>query len=473
MAEYDAVVVGSGPNGLAAAIALAQHGAKVLLVEGKDTIGGGMRSAELTLPGFVHDVCSTIHALCAISPFLKTLPLANYGLQWVEPPVEAAHPLDNEDPVLIWRSVEKTAAGMGIDGTAYRQFFGWQVNGSDALLSEFLGPLRLPPRHPLLMARFGMSALLPASTLARMRFRGKRARAVFAGMAAHAIMPLEDLTTAAFGMMLMVSAHTAGWIYARGGAQRLADALGAHLMSLGGEIVTGKMVYSLDDLPPARAIFLDVTPRQFVAIAGDRMPPSYRRRLLGYRYGSGVFKMDFALSAPIPWKDARIAQAGTVHLGGTLEELAESERRVGRGEHPECPFVLLAQTSLFDDIRAPSGQHTAWAYCHVPNGSSVDMSERIEAQIERFAPGFRDIVLARSSMNTAAMQVYNPNYVGGDINGGIQDWRQLFTRPMLRLNPYSTPLEGVYLCSSATPPGGGVHGMSGFHAARSADFVKR
>jgi phytoene dehydrogenase-like protein len=473
MPEYDAVVVGSGPNGLAAAITLAQHGCKVLVLEGKAAIGGGMRSAELTLPGFVHDICSTIHTLGAVSPFLKNLPLADYGLRWIEPPAEAAHPLDGDDPVLVWRSVEQTAAGLGVDEGAYRRFFGWLKSRAGDLYDEFLGPFPLPPRHALLMVQFGLNALLPATTLAQIRFRGQRARSLFAGMACHSIMPLEHITTAAFGIMLALSAHTAGWIFPRGGAQRLADALAAHLRALSGEIVTGQMVNSLDELPPARAIFLDVTPQQFVHMAGERMPPSYRRKLLGYRYGAGVFKMDFALSTPIPWKHSGVAQAATVHLGGLLAETADSERRVGCGQHPQRPFVLLAQTSLFDDSRAPAGKHTVWAYCHVPNGSTFDMSERIEAQIERFAPGFRDVILARHTMNTDAMQTYNPNYIGGDINGGIQDWRQLFTRPTPRLNPYSTPLKGVYLCSSSTPPGGGVHGMCGYHAARSAGFLSR
>lgn len=473
MAEYDAVVVGSGPNGFAAAIALAQHGAKVLILEGKATIGGGMRSAELTLPGFIHDVCSAIHTLAVASPFLKTLPLSDHGLRWIAPPAEVAHPLDGEESTLVWRSVEQTAAELGVDEAAYRQFYGWQARHADAIFSDFLGPFPLIPRHPLLMARFGINALLPAHMLAKLRFRGERARALFAGMASHAIMPLDDVTTAAFGMMLALTAHASGWVFAQGGAQRLADALASYFRSLGGEIVTDHMVVSLKELPPSRAIFLDVTPRQIVAMAGDMLPPRYRQKLIGYRYGSGVYKMDFALSAPIPWRSTRTAQAATVHIGGTLEEFVESEREVGHGQHPERPFVLLTQPTLFDPTRAPEGKHVAWAYCHVPHGSTVDMSDRIEAQIERFAPGFRETILAKNSLTTDQMEGHNPNYIGGDINGGIQDWRQLFTRPMLRLNPYSTPLDNLYICSSSTPPGGGVHGMSGYHAARSAGFLRR
>ncbi len=468
MPEYDAVVVGSGPNGLAAAITTARQGGKVLVLEGRDTIGGGVRSAELTLPGFIHDVCSAIHALAVDSPFFKTLPLGDYGLDFIAPPVELAHPLEGGDAVFVRRSVGETAAGLGDDARAYQRLFGWLTEHSNQLNQDLLGPFPLPPRHPLLLAWFGLNALLPAVTLAKLRFSGTRARALFAGMAAHSIMPLETPATAAFGLMLTTSAHTAGWVYPRGGAQRIADALAGYLRSLGGEIVTGQMVTSLDELPPARAIFLDVTPRQFVALAGDKLPPRYRRKLLGYRYGPGVFKMDFALSEPIPWANPDISQAGTVHLGGTLDEIASSERAMWLGAHAERPFVLLTQPTLFDPSRAPEGKHTVWAYCHVPHGSTVDMSERIESQIERFAPGFRDAILAKAGMNTQAMQAYNPNYIGGDINGGVQDLRQLFTRPTLRLNPYSTPLKGVYLCSSSTPPGGGVHGMCGYQAAKRA-----
>ena len=470
--QYDAVVVGSGPNGLAAAIAVARAGGRVLVIEWRETVGGGLRSAELTLPGFVHDVCSAIHPLAAASPLFSSLPLRDFGLEWIAPSAEAAHPLDGGDAVIVRRSVEETAEMLGRDEAAYRNLFGWLTRRSADLFEDLLGPLPLPPRHPLLLARFGLRDLLKASLLAPLYFHGERARAVFGGMACHAIMPLELPATAAFGLMLGVTAHAVGWVFPRGGAQKIADALAGYLRALGGEIVTGQRVTSLDELPSARAVFLDITPRQFVEIAADRLPPGYRRKLERYRYGPGVFKMDFALSAPIPWANPDVAQAATVHLGGTLAELRASEWAAYHGEHAERPFVLLAQHSAFDPTRAPSGQHTVWAYCHVPNGSTVDMSARIETQIERFAPGFRDLILAKASRNAQEYQAYNPNYVGGDINGGVQDLRQLFTRPTFRPNPYSTPLAGVYLCSSATPPGGGVHGMSGYHAVKSSGLLR-
>ncbi len=467
MENFDAVVVGSGPNGLAAAITLAQAGCSVLVLEARDTVGGGARSAELTLPGFIHDVCSAIHPLGVASPFFRALPLAQYGLEWVYPPAELAHPLDDGTAVLVERSVEATAAQLGPDARAYRQIMTPLVADCDKLLDELLGPLRFP-RHPLALARFGLQALFPASLFSRMAFRGERARAVFAGVAAHSIMPSEWPATAAFGLMLTMLAHAVGWPVARGGSQKIADALAAYLRSLGGQISVGRTVESIDDLPPARMVLLEVTPRQILKLAGHRLPPGYRRRLEGYRYGPGVFKVDLALDGPIPWKAADCARAATVHVGGTLQEIAASERAVWRGEHSAQPFVLVAQQSLFDPSRAPEGKHTAWAYCHVPNGSTVDMGDHIEAQIERFAPGFRDRILARSTRTAVQMEQYNATYVGGDINGGVQDLRQLFTRPVARWTPYSTPAKGLFLCSSSTPPGGGVHGMCGYHAARAA-----
>ena len=439
----------------------------MLVVEGKETIGGGTRSAELTLPGFVHDVCSAIHPLGVASPFFRGLPLADHGLEWVFPPAAIAHPLDDGSAILVERSVAATAAQLGGDAAAYRRLMGPLAADWRNVLGEMLGPLRFP-RHPLSMVRFGLPALLPAATLAKMLFRGERARAVFAGMAVHAMMPLEWPATAAFGLMLGILAHGVGWPMARGGSQRIADALAAHLRSLGGEILTDRPVERLDDLPPARAILFDVTPRQLEKIAGDRLPAPYRRKLRGYRYGPGVFKVDYALDGPVPWRAAECLQAGTVHLGGTLDEIAASERAVWRGEHPERPYVLFVQQTLFDPTRAPVGKHTAWAYCHVPHGSTVDMTGRIEAQIERFAPGFRERILARSTRTAAEMAAYNPNYIGGDINGGVQDLRQLYTRPVASLNPYATPARGIYLCSSSTPPGGGVHGMCGYFAAQAA-----
>jgi phytoene dehydrogenase-like protein len=467
MAAYDAVVVGAGPNGLAAAIALAQAGKSVLVVEAKETIGGGCRSAELTLPGFLHDTCSAIHPLGLGSPFFRKLPLGEHGLEWIQPPAPVAHPLDDGTAVMMERSLEETARGLGADGAAYRRLMGPIVTGWDALLPDLLAPLHLP-RHPVALTRFGLAALRSARGLAEARFRGERARALFAGLAGHSILPLERAATAAIGLVLGAAAHAVGWPLPRGGSRRIADALAAHLLSLGGEVRTGHVVESLDALPPARAILCDITPRQLLTLAGDRLRGRYRRRLEGYRYGPAAFKLDFALSGPIPWKSADCARAGTVHLGGTLAEIAASEAEVGRGRHPERPYVLLAQQSLFDPSRAPAGKHTAWAYCHVPNGSAMDMTERIEAQIERFAPGFRDLVLARSVLPPARLQELNPNYIGGDINGGAQDLRQMFTRPAPRIVPYSTPARGLYICSSSTPPGGGVHGMCGYHAARAA-----
>jgi len=465
---YDAIVVGSGPNGLAAAITLARAGRSVLVLEAKDTVGGGSRSAGLTLPGFVHDVCSAIHPLGVASPFFRTLPLAEHGLEWIHPSAACAHPLDDSTAVIVERSVEATSEMLGPDTAAYRRLFAPLVADWDKLAVDLLGPLPLPPRHPIALTRFGLRALRPAYGLAKSLFRGERARAVFAGMAAHSMMPLEQPVTTAFGLVECTLAHVVGWPLVQGGSQRIADALASYLCSLGGEIITGMPVEHIDELPAARAVLFDVTPRQLLQIAGQRLPSGYRRQLQRYRYGPGVFKMDFALDGPIPWTAAECARAATAHLGGTLDEIAAAERAVWSGEHPDRPFVLLAQPSLFDLTRAPEGKHTVWAYCHVPNGSTFDMSDRIEAQIERFAPGFRDRVLARSIRTAIDMERYNPNYVGGDINGGVQDLRQLFTRPVARLVPYSTPAKGVYICSSSTPPGGGVHGMCGYHAAQAA-----
>jgi phytoene dehydrogenase-like protein len=459
--------VGSGPNGLAAGITLARGGKSVLVLEAKPTIGGGTRTAQLTIPGFMHDVCSALHPLGVASPFFRDLPLAQHGLEWVYPPASLAHPLDDGTAVMVEGTVEQTAANLGPDAGAYRRLMEPLVDGWQGLLDDVLGPLRFPS-HALLMARFGLTALLPAATLARAVFRGERARAVFAGMAAHAMLPLTSPATAAIGLILGLLSHAIGWPMARGGSQRIADALGAHLESLGGEIHTGSPVHSTRDLPQARATLFDTSPRALVGISGDRLPAGYRDALLRFRYGPGVFKLDYALDGPIPWRAEECLRAGTVHLGGTLEEITESEAAVWQGEHPERPYVILAQQSLFDATRAPEGKHTAWAYCHVPHGSTEDMTGRVEAQIERFAPGFRDRILALSTMDASQMEAYNPNYVGGDINAGVQDLRQFFTRPVVRVNPYATPTRGLYLCSSSTPPGGGVHGMCGTYAARSA-----
>jgi phytoene dehydrogenase-like protein len=464
----DAVVIGSGPNGLAAAITLARAGRSVVVYEGRATVGGGMRSAELTLPGFVHDVCSTIQGTSVASPFFQGLDQAGLGIELVHPGAPLAHPLDDGRVAVLERSVPATAAGLGVDGRAYRRLFGPRGREGDRLVPLVLGLMLRPPAHPLAAARFGLVALRSSLGLARSRFRDEPARALLAGLSAHSMVALDRPTTAAFGLVLGITAHAYGWPLVRGGTQQLADALAAELRSLGGTIVTGQWVGSLGELPPARAILFDTAPQALVAISGDRIQGRYRRRLEGFRFGPGAFKVDWALDGPIPWRAPGVDRAGTVHIGGTMSEVAAAEQEVARGGHPDRPFVILVQGSLFDGTRAPEGKHTGWAYCHVPNGSTVDMTDRIEAQVERFAPGFRDRILARATSGPADLEAYDPNYVGGDINGGIQDLRQLITRPVARLDPYSTPIRGLYLCSSSTPPGGGVHGMSGVWAARSA-----
>lgn len=466
-AQYDAVVVGAGPNGLAAAIALAQAGKSVLVVEAHDEPGGGTRTAELTLPGFQHDVCAAILPMAVASPFFRSLPLESYGVEWVDPPAALAHPLDDGTATLVTRSVAETAAGLGDDAAAYRRLFRPLARRWDDLAPMILGPLRFPS-HPFLLARFGLPALLPAKTLARTAFRTPRARALFAGMAAHAILPLTMPVSAAFGLVLTSLAHAVGWPLGRGGTQRLTTALVAHLADLGGRIEMGCRVDSLDQLPPSRAVLLDLAPKEALRIAGDRFPEGYRARLGRYRHGPGVFKIDYALSGPIPWQAEACDTAATVHVGGTLEEIVESESAAWNGQYAERPFVLVAQQTLFDPTRAPQGLHTAWAYCHVPNGSTQDMTPAIEAQLERFAPGFEKRILARSTRTAAGYELYNPNFVGGDINAGAQTIWQQFTRPVMRAVPYATPAKGIYLCSASTPPGGGVHGMAGYHAARVA-----
>ncbi|MCM8794565.1 MAG: NAD(P)/FAD-dependent oxidoreductase [Candidatus Omnitrophica bacterium] len=465
--SYDVVVIGSGPNGLAAAITLARRKLSVLVIEACDTIGGGMRSKKLTLPGFTHDVCSTIHALGAVSPFFLTLPLSECGLEWIEPEAPLAHPLEKEPAVLLERSLEKTAGALDGDGRAWRRIFKPVAGNWRRMAEDLLGPFTIP-KHPVFFSRFGFHAIRSAAGLAHGAFKNKRAKALFAGLASHSILPLERPATAAVAIVLGALGHVAGWPVAKGGSQKLADALSIYLRSLGGEIQTGIEVRSLDELPKAKAIFCDITPRQLLQIAGNRLPERYRKRMERYRYGPGVFKIDFALSGPIPWEDPAVLRAATVHVGGTMEEIAAGEAAVWRGEHPEKPFVILAQTSLCDPTRAPTGKQTGWAYCHVPSGSTVDMSGRIIAQIERFAPGFKERILAAHTMTTKDFQEYNANYIGGDIIGGVQDLGQLYTRPASLLNPYSTPVPGLYLCSSSTPPGGGVHGMCGVHAARAA-----
>ena len=458
-------MIGSGPNGLAAAIVLAQAGLQVTVFEAEPTVGGGSRSAELTLPGFVHDLCSAVHATALASLFFRTLPLAKYGLEFIHPPLEVVHPFDDGSAAIVERSVERTAALLGRDGESYARIFGGLQRSWPNLESSVLGPLRWP-QHPLAMAAFGMRALRSASGFANSAFAEERTRALFGGIAAHGLVPLDKALTAGFGLVLGVMAHMVGWVIPRGGAQKLTDALVAHLRALGGEVIANHRVTSLDELPRARAVLCDLSPRPFLKIAGARLPASYRRSLERYRYGMGVFKVDWALDGPIPWKAAECGRASTVHLGGTLAELELSEQQAWSGTAPDRPFVLLTQPTLFDPSRAPAGKHTVWTYCHVPGGSTVDMLPRIEAQIERFAPGFRHRILARSVMSPAGIEGHNANYVGGDIGAGIADLPQFFTRPTWRM--YSTPVSGLYLCSAATPPGVGVHGMCGYFAAQRA-----
>jgi phytoene dehydrogenase-like protein len=461
---YDAVVVGAGPNGLAAAIRLAQEGVSVVVLEANETIGGGTRSAELTLPGFAHDVCSAVHPLGAGSPFFRSLHLERFGLHWIHPEIPLAHPIE-DGAVALHKSVETTAEALGPDERRYEQLMLPLAQNWENLAGDFLQPLLHWPKHPVALARFGIFGMRSAASLAKSRFARAHARALFAGLAAHSFLPLEEKFSAAFGLVLGSLGHAVGWPIPRGGSQSIANALAACLRSLGVEIATNSPVNDIDELPLARAVLLDVTPRQLLKIAGKRFPESYRNRLQKFRYGPGVFKVDYALSDPIPWEAEMCRGAGTVHLGGTLEEISHAERDVYEGRAPERPFVLLAQPSVFDDSRAPAGKHTAWAYCHVPNGSAIDMTERIENQIERFAPHFRERIIQRHTMNCAALEKRNANLVGGDINGGAADWRQLIARPILSAAPYRTAAPGVYLCSSSTPPGGGVHGMCGFHAA--------
>ena len=457
--------MGSGPNGLAAAIRLAQAGKSVVVLESAEAPGGGVRSAELTLPGFVHDICSTVYAMVVCSPFLRELPLNQYGLKWAFPPAPLAHPLDDGSAAMLHHSLDETVQSLGADGATYRKLVGDLVARWRDLLQDAFAPPRMP-KHPFFFAEFGLRAIRPAASLARAHFKTERGRALFAGLAAHSILPLEKLTTSAVALILAVAGHAAGWPFARGGSQQLTAALVKYLESLGGRVITHCTVDSLEQLPPARAVLLDVTPRQLIRMAGAKLPGSYRRSLEHFNYGPGVFKMDWALNQPVPWRAKECAQAGTVHLGGTLDEICESERQPWQGKVSERPFVLFAQASLFDSERAPAGKHTAWGYCHVPNGFAGDLTQTIENQVERFAPGFRDCVAARSMMGPADMERQNPNLIGGDISGGAAYLSQLFLRPTASL--YRTPLDGVFLCSSSTPPAPGVHGMCGYFAAEAA-----
>jgi phytoene dehydrogenase-like protein len=466
MSNPEVIVVGSGPNGLAAAITMAREGYSVLVLEANDDYGGGMRTAELTLPGFRHDVCSAIHPLAVASPFLRNLRLEAHGLEWIVPPLPVAHPLDGGRVVALRHSVQATVEALGPDGEAYDDLLGPAVESAADLLALLLRPIRRAPfSRPAV--RFAAAALRSAEGFCR-RFETDDAKALFAGLAGHSVMPLESRSSAAAALLLALLGHAVGWPFPRGGAQRLAEAMAAHLRSLGGTIETGHRVRSLDDLPEASAVFLDLTPAQILRIASDRLPSSYRRQLRAFRYGPGVCKIDLALDGPVPWSNRLCRETATVHVGGSYAEIADAEARVWRGHHPERPFVLVAQNSLFDSTRAPAGKQVVWAYCHVPNGSTIDVSPRIEAQIERFAPGFRDRILARHVMLPAELERRNQNLVGGDINGGAQTLWQLVARPAPRWNPYTTPIRGLYVCSASTPPGGGVHGMCGHLAARSA-----
>jgi phytoene dehydrogenase-like protein len=466
--ERDAIVVGSGPNGLAAAVVLAQAGCRVRVFEGQGEYGGGTRSAELTLPGFVHDVCSTSHPLGAGSPLFRSLDLARYGLEWIDPPVALAHPFDDGSAAAVWRSLDRTVQALGEDGPAYRRMMEPLVTRWDDLAVELLQPMLHLPRHPLLMARFGVRAVQSGAGLARRSFRGAHARALLSGMAAHSFLPLEAPISASFALVLGAAAHAVGWPLARGGSQRIADALAACLRAHGGEILEGHPVDDVRALPAARAVLLDLSAWEASRVARSVLPGWYADRLERFEHAPGVFKVDYALDRPIPWSAELCRDAGVVHLGGTMEEIAEAERDVNRGKTPARPFVLLAQQSLFDSSRAPQGRHTAWAYCHVPLGSHADMSEAIDAQIERFAPGFASTVLARHTSAAIEMAAYNTNLAGGDISGGASTLRQMLARPVLSPVPYRMPARGLYLCSSSTPPGGGVHGMCGYHAAKAA-----
>jgi phytoene dehydrogenase-like protein len=464
---FDAVVVGSGPNGLGAAIAMAQAGASVLVLEAADEIGGGTRTAELTLPGFHHDVCSAVHTTGILSPFFRTLPLGDHGLRWIVPEASVAHPLDDQPAVIMWKSVERTCAELGADASSYRDLVSPFLDDPSGFFGDALGPLGWP-EHPTSFVRFGLRALWPATVFARWRFQQTRARALFAGCAGHSVLPLEKMFTAALGLIFSIAGHVEAWPVAAGGSRAIPGALGGVLESLGGQVRTGVRVASGSDLPAARVYLFDTSPNQVSSIAGSALPPGYRRRLGRYRYGPGVFKLDWALDGPIPWRDPRCREASTVHLGGTLEEIARSEATMFSGRHAERPYIILCQQSELDPTRAPEGKHTGYAYCHVPGGSTADMTDAIEDQVERFAPGFKDRILARHAMNARDFERYNPNYVGGAITGGVADIFQLFTRPVARLDPYSTPNPRIFICSASTPPGGGVHGMCGYHAAQSA-----
>jgi phytoene dehydrogenase-like protein len=465
--SYDAVIVGAGPNGLSAAVEIARNGHSVHVLEAADAVGGGTRTEELTLPGFRHDSCSAIHPMGAFSPFFRQLPLHEHGLEWIHPDVPLAHPLDDGTAVLVHRSVDQTAENLGPDAKAYRRLMSPLVRNAEKLGGGFLRPL-LKPRHPFAMAKFGLVAIRSAQGFVPSRFEGERARAMFAGNAAHIMLPLDRPLTGAAALVYNIFAHSVGWPLAKGGSQAIADSLASYLRSLGGTIECGRRVTSLEELPPARVVLFDLAPRNILSIAGREFPGRYRNALDRFKYGPGVFKIDWALDAPIPWKAAECAKTACLHLGGTLEEIARSEADTNAGRHPDRPWVIVAQQTLFDPTRAPAGKHTAWGYCHVPSGSNVDMTSVVEDQLERFAPGFRDVVLARSVRTAAEMEQHNATYIGGDISAGAATLKQIIARPVLRWSPHATPNPKFFICSQSSPPGPGVHGMCGYFAARAA-----
>ncbi len=468
--KYDAVVIGSGPNGLAAAVELARNNRRVLVIEGADTIGGGTRTTALTLPGFHHDYCSAVHPMGVLSPYLKTLPLADFGLKWMYPEASVAHPLDNEPTILLTKSLKETGTYLGRDAKKWESLFDYFQENGEKLLEDSLKPIGWP-QHPLLFARFGLKAMMPAKAFADFTFKDKYAKALFAGCAGHSVLPLDKLFTAALGLIFGVTGHMKDWPVAQGGSKNITNSMARYFESLGGEIRTSQWITALDDLPPADAYIFDTDPVQLAQIAGSDLPVGYRNRLNKYNYGPGTFKIDWALDGPIPWKDKNALKASTVHVGGTLEEIAISEKMAWKGQHCDRPFLILCQQSMFDDTRAPKGKHTGYAYCHVPHASTKDMTAAIENQVERYAPGFKDIILKSHTINTEGFNKYNPNYLGGAITGGAADVKQLFTRPVARFNPYTTPNPKIFICSAATPPGGGVHGMCGYWAAQAV--IKR
>ncbi len=467
METYDAIIIGSGPNGLSAAIELARYNKRVLVIEAADTIGGGTRTTELTLPGFQHDYCSAVHPMGVLSPFWTTLPLEKHGLKWIFPEASVAHPLENQPAVLLSQSVDETAESLGADGAAWRRMVRPILPYGEGLLKDSLGPLGFPSQ-PLILALFGMQGGLPANTYAKLRFRGDRGRALFAGCAGHSVLPFNKLFSAAVGLIFAITAHMKDWPVAAGGSATVTTALANYFLELGGEIQTGRPITALNQLPESRTVLFNTDPFQLANIAQDELPAGYKNRLNKYNFGPGVFKLDWALSEPIPWTDPNVLKASTVHVGGTLEEIAQSEHDAWHGKHSDNPFLIACQQSQFDPSRAPAGQHTGYAYCHVPSGSTKDMTAAIENQIERFAPGFKETILARHTTSPQNFASYNGNYVGGAITGGAADITQLFTRPVARFDPYSTPNPKLFICSHSAPPGGGVHGMCGYHAARSA-----